>query len=585
MRATRPCVLPVVLALCASGGQARAAFIDSNLAVSATAHMNGGGCYPVSISPGLLDMLALVDPEWAPVDPGTHLPPVADPVAVHGSVALAKINESGDFSADHTADDQNTFIEVDPSDMGLVATGNVGPQGVETGSMEVEWEIAKYPLFAWAGVGDRFTVVGRWIWDCGHPLPNPAGTCSTTTTQACVIDGDCAAPLCSSCVSGETCQNVVFNYHSELHPPQAVAVSRVGRGYRYSRKVKGGRLSTRTDVWISPDGGGAADDCALTHRPNVLSLLNVDCSPFSRQLADANASNFEFDIPLPPRPAGRTKPPRVRVFDRTPAKLPKPAVTTTFVDGPTPVVHASVDMTTPINGVLPSRVGKAIVAGWRGDHTPFRRVRIKVTAIEILNPLKAVTPTPPLKQRCSLTTMQDCSLTPCPAGETCLSLGGPTPGWQVFLEANGDWRQLTGLENVSSPTTVPQSLAFDTAMPITGGTLNLHATGKSLACLESQLYGLPLPRALALYGLTDGAACLASLSKDIGAFNLSFGPPDFGSGPGTMDHVVQSVGGDGGTCSATTSQLCVGDADCPMGEMCDVTGGSFKLHFTITKRR
>ena len=60
---------------------------------------------------------------------------------------------------------------------------------------------------------------------------------------------------------------------------------------------------------------------------------------------------------------------------------------------------------------------------------------------------------------------------------------------------------------------------------------------------------------------------------------------NFGSGPGTMDHVVQSVGGDGGTCSSTTSQLCVGDADCPMGEMCDVTGGSFKLHFTITKRR
>ena len=50
-----------------------------------------------------------------------------------------------------------------------------------------------------------------------------------------------------------------------------------------------------------------------------------------------------------------------------------------------------------------------------------------------------------------------------------------------------------------------------------------------------------------------------------------------------MSYVTPSIGGDGGTCSTTTSQLCVVDADCPMGETCNVTGGAFKLHYTITK--
>src|SRR5690349_12247792 len=77
-----------------------AAFLDSNMAVSLGAHANGGGCYPVSLNPGLLDMLTLVDPEWAPIDVGAHLPPLSDPVTIHGTVNFAKINEAGDFPGD-----------------------------------------------------------------------------------------------------------------------------------------------------------------------------------------------------------------------------------------------------------------------------------------------------------------------------------------------------------------------------------------------------------------------------------------------------------------------------------------------------
>src|SRR5262245_57275260 len=555
------------------GSTARAANLDSNLAVSPETQANGGGCYPVSIRPSLFDMLTLLNPEWAAVDVGANLPPRSDPVTIHGSVAHAKINEGGDFPADHIAPDQNTFIRVDPADMALVGTGNVGREGVETGSLAAEWEVGLYPFFAWAGTGDRFTGVGRWIWDCGHPSPEPAGTCSGSG-EACNLDSDCDAP--------ETCVGVRFNFHSELHPPQAVAISRVGRGYFLPGRNGNARLATRTDVWISPDGGGAGDRCVLTHRANPLFLIGIDCLPFRRPLADVNASNFAFDIPLPPRPPGRSSP-LVRVTDRTPSGLPSPAVRTTFVDGATPLVHAEVDMTTPIDGALASQVGETVIARWPGDPTPLTRVRVDVTSIEIVNPLKPTTPVIPARMRCSVSTNEDCSASACPAGDTCLTLGGPIPGWQVYLEVDGDWRQLAGLADVSSPSTIPQHLAYETALPA-DGTLHLHATGKSLGCSEGQLYGRSLSRDLALYGLTDGATCLTDASRDIGRFDVTFSGPDFGGGSGPKSYVTPSLGGDGGHCSATTDQLCVTAADCPTAQSCVVTGGAFKLHYAISTR-
>jgi hypothetical protein len=584
MRRIRSGVRTVAIVLAACAVPVAAADLDSNVAVSPATQANGGGCYPVSIAPSLLDMLRLVDPEWAAVDVGSHAPPLSDPVTVHGTVALSKVNETGDFPSSHVTYDQNTFITVDPGDTGLVATGNVSANhGVEAGTMEVELEYGKYPLFAWGGTGDRFTGYGRWIWDCGHPDPDPPGACSITTSQPCFIDADCTAPVCSGCLAGETCTNVTFTYHSELHVPQALALSRVGGGYAFSKPVRAGRHpATRTDVWISADLGGAGDLCPITHHAQAVDLLTVDCFPFSRPIADVNARDFEFDVPLPPRPPG-ARTPRVKVFDQTPRKLPKAKVTTTFVDGATPVVHATVHMTERVRGVLPSSVGKTIIAGWKRDRTRMTRVRVDVTGIEVLNPLKPATPALASKRRCSVTTAQDCATTPCPAGETCLSLGGAIPGWQMFIEVNGDWREAPGLSSVSTPGLIREKkLRYFASLP-PGGTLHLHTTGKSLACLESQLYGQSLARSLALYGLTDGAICLADMSHDVGKIDVTFTAPDFGSGGRSTSHVTTVSNGEGGTCSATTSRLCLVDGDCPAGETCVEMGGSFALHYDITK--
>ncbi len=369
-----------------------AAYVNSNDAVSPQTHMNGGGCYPQSAHGTVVDMINLINPEWAAIDVGSHFPPDSDPITLHGTVLLAKINEGGDFPGDHVGDDQNTSLDVDPADLGRVATGNLHPGNEDAGNLEFELEIPKYPFFAWAGEGDRMTTIGRWIWDCGHPNADPLGTCSTTMSQTCITDDDCTQPNCTTCIPGETCMGVVFNYNSEIHPPQATAVSRIAGGYAFSKRHRAGRRATRTDIWITPDGGGAGDRCLVTHQAQALDQLGTECYPLSEPLADVNASDFAFDIPLPPRPTNGTKPPRVRVYDQTPSGLPKPAVTTTFVDGPTPVVHAVVHMTTPIGGHLPSKVGKTIIAGWRRDRTWMAQVRVQVTAVDILNALEARAP-------------------------------------------------------------------------------------------------------------------------------------------------------------------------------------------------
>jgi len=146
---------------------------------------------------------------------------------------------------------------------------------------------------------------------------------------------------------------------------------------------------------------------------------------------------------------------------------------------------------------------------------------------------------------------------------------------------NGDWRRLANLNAVLDPVTVQQDLTYDLGV-LAGDTLHLHATGHSLDCREGQLYGLSFQRALSLYGFFPGATCLNTESHNIGTFDVDLAGPDYGSGGTSASFVTPSVGGNGGHCSATTSQLCLVDSDCP-GETCVVTGGAYKLHYTITK--
>ncbi len=50
-------------------------------------------------------------------------------------------------------------------------TGNFAGSGPSTGRLHVEREQRALPFFAWPELGDRVTMIGSWVWDCGHWTP------------------------------------------------------------------------------------------------------------------------------------------------------------------------------------------------------------------------------------------------------------------------------------------------------------------------------------------------------------------------------------------------------------------------------
>lgn len=631
--------------------------VVSNIAITAYAQSRGqdlsgvpcttrggvgcGGCYPEPVPQddplaSALAMLNLLNPEWQPIGPmipggDPSLPPASLPVRITATVALSK-SPGDDFPSTHLSADYNA--ELIPDDNGRLATGDSDER------LEFEWEGDKFPLFMWSGEGDRIIADGRWIFDCGHADPSPQGKCSNGGA-VCNVDDDCP--------SGGTCTNPVptFNYQAELHPPYAVAVLR--------DKSKGKRPATRADVYISADAGGASDRCTVTHLPTTTDLLlskscflnhcsvttarscsvDADCAgretclrfdPANR-LADINASDFEFDMPLPPKPANATdvkiKAKKMKVPKGS--VMPKPTFDTTHITDPTPSIHVTVPMTEPIHGQMPNIFAESITAFWKGDKTKLKRVQVKFTSVTVNNPVKDSTPavprvcsdpgTGPTTTACTDDT--DCTAgvcagdasKPCHANSDCKPtdfcsgasqcIGGVTPGWRMWGEVNGDWTEFSGLSQIgaeapflappytqpSTPLVLKQRFKAKEYVPA-DGSIHIKVSARSFNCLHD-LFGHNLSELLGIYGFTDGANCLLTGgSRDPGTVDITLDGPDFGTVGGKPTvRSATSTGGDAGTCSGTTNRLCVTDADCPGGESCNVTGGAFTVQYTVKVSR
>jgi hypothetical protein len=565
-------------------GEARAQPINSDLAES----RNGGGCYTTGVQPAILDMLTLINPEWASIANPHGVDD--DPVLISGTVSQIHGESSGDFPSTHAFSDVVTDVIVDPEHDGKVATGND-----EEHEMAFEWETGAYPDWAWPGPGDRIYGLGRHIFDCGHPGAKP-GHCSTTTAKDCVLDTDCRTPLCTTCDPGnaETCEGEHYGYSSELHPPHAAAAIRQGRGGVLSKRKNAKPVPvTVADVWISPNGGGAGDRCVLTHQAADLDQLSTACWPLKEPVARLNAADFTFQIPLPPRPKGAGKP-RLRF-------VPPPSSTdSTAVDGGRPArfkvkkhltrsadaggsfLDVTVRMTKEHRGELPTGFAGRFIAGWNDRSSALTHVRVSITDILVSNDLTRVTPLIPLT--CSTADTPCTTDADCPSGETCLG-AGPVRGWRGQANVNGEWRRFSGsaLDVVTDGSIVPQSIVLDQYLPA-GGTLDVHADAFSRECIDTA-YAHSLADELVRFGLLKGIQCLgADEAHSAGAVDVSYPGPDFGAGAGgTQTYETQSTGGQGGACSTTTDMLCVVDADCPSGETCVTTGGAFRLRYTIEK--
>ena len=556
-----------LVVLASSVGAALAAPVNSDLA---TAQL-GGGCYPTGINPAVLDMLVLVDPEWAPLQNGMTV--ASTPITVHGTVQGMHGDTSGDFPATHVRADVNHFVLLDAADADRLATGNDDLQ------LHFEWEAGAYPAWAWAGTGDRIVGMGRWIFDCGHTGAQP-GNCSVTTSAQCVIDSDCSSPTCSTCGDMETCVGAHFGYSAELHPPQATAAIRSGRGAVVSSLAGATPVpATKADVYVSPYAGGAGDECVLTHRDEPLNLLGLQCFPLAQPVAPINAQDFEFDLPMPPRPVGGR--PRWRIIP-LPAPggiAPRVRVHRKLRD-PQPHLHVVVRMTRPVHGMLPTGYAGTIVAGWRNDPTPLTHVRVTVNGLVVNNALQLATPVAP--KTCSSHTDQPCdTVADCPNGESCFGVG-PVKSWVLQAAINGEWQELTGLDIVNTSDVVPQALVYDQYLPATG-VVHLEAAGAAHECVDT-LYGKSLGTDLAAVGFTKGLMCLNATAHPPGTLDLTYAGPDFGAGgSGSMDYETVSSGGEGGQCSTTTGLACVVNEDCPSPETCTTTGGAFSLRYRIER--
>jgi hypothetical protein len=483
--------------------------VDSNTALAS----NGGGCYPPPIVQStVLDQLPAVNPEWAPVLNGSS--PFSAPVMVHGTAVESHVSRD-DFPAGHVTFDQNTELQLDAADASFLASGNYFAPNLHDGkpTLELEWETGSYPAWAWAGEGDRVVAQGRWIFDCGHPSPIPG--VKQGTTIPCLSDADAPA--------GVPCIGAVFNYRSEMHPPQAVAVIRSGGA---AMPGDAGRAVpvTRADVYLSADGGGAGDACVVTHKSTLNAILGAPCFPLRAPLAlippgaaPLISRDFSFDVPLPAVNGGTD--PILKVIGR-----PTPAFGTTPVTpqlsvvphlgGANPHYEVTVLMTQPVGGRMPTGFAATMLAGWqRSPASPLVHLRVTLDGVTVNDPLK-------------------------PAN---LPVAVP-PGWKMNAELNGAWQDVGGLGGIgtgSTGQTVPIATSYDVFLP-RDQALNLHVDAASVGCIDT-LFGHSLLEDLIRFGFNPanpatlnpaiqlGSVCLLVATEvGAGSIDVSFGAPTWG---------------------------------------------------------
>lgn len=88
---------------------------------------------------------------------------------VEGQLVESKItHEDFPLKPWHTDLDWNLFVRPNAKYRGLMSKANL-KRKTHPGVLECEWDTAFFPRWAWPQKGGRIWVVGRWIYDCGHP--------------------------------------------------------------------------------------------------------------------------------------------------------------------------------------------------------------------------------------------------------------------------------------------------------------------------------------------------------------------------------------------------------------------------------
>ncbi|MEA2472254.1 MAG: hypothetical protein QOE06_169 [Thermoleophilaceae bacterium] len=356
-------------------------------------------------------LLTFTSPSWALV--GAHQR--TDYMRrVEGS--SLKVHTAGeDLPEAHASYDLDFNVKPDAAYLDLLAGTPQSHDGnwaddADRGELHVEWESGAMPTYAWPTEGDRVSVWGQWIWDCGHwgegivsDPDNPLGSLQHT--------GDYFLP-------GEIEQNLegapqtIRGEQTELHPMAGVVVSRLAPWQAVARE-------SQTDAYFSSAGTQAysTELCARDQQQNPASTYGPDFAACtqdpSRQYQPLAGRTFSFHVPAPPRPSP-TAQLRYREVERVKGagatEVVTPAadgldVTVTFGADP---VHAG------------QSFGKTYFVGWENDAGARpEHLQLELNSIRVIHSLD---PNPGRPQQT-----------------------GPPPGeYNLYIDVNGFWHFIGG---------------------------------------------------------------------------------------------------------------------------------------------
>ncbi len=316
-----------------------------------------------------------INPSWVSVQ-ASDVPRVAEGIVRESHTA------TNDNPAFHVSHDWNADLFLDAAYNGLNSDGN----HVENGErrMEVEWETAFFPPSFWPAPGDRAWMLGRWIFDCGHPDP----------------------------------------YRSEIHPPKAVAFTRF-EPIIFPGDQRPSR-SNLTRVYVHGRGG-------YYKTPIV-------------------GQNYEFDIPLPPRPLQSSS------LRTAVVSLPFGGPSPTFVLVPNanpPKLH----VTYPLAGISDPgntrQFGAVIATAWQSlairPESGYRVLRVTFDSIKVNN---------------------DHDGTFSGSGE-----------WRLWVRTGSQWFEVRGLSDVDGGQTVAINKSIELIVP-DDGTFGIQTSGWEDDCDE-----------------------------------------------------------------------------------------------------
>lgn len=219
--------------------------------------------------PSDVNLTVVNSPEWVYVnrDPSIHLAQGVTRVPHPSPVDQPLTHGWFDFNGNLVPDRRYRYVIAGSRTAG---TNNFAGAGEEAGRLHYEWEEGSLPNFVWPSDGDRTSIWGSWIWDCGHWTENGH-------------------------VTGE---------RTEFHPLSAIAVTR-------SNPVQARAGERETDAFISSDGtyAHANERCALRLKPLTDGTYGpgfFGCARNPANFRQELANSYTFWVPAPARPPGAT---------------------------------------------------------------------------------------------------------------------------------------------------------------------------------------------------------------------------------------------------------------------------------------